>query len=309
MLAYVARRLLWTPVLLTAISFAVFLLGTYGPGDPVEVRLGQNYTEERADRLREQLGLDDPFVVQWLRYVGNALKGDLGESYAFPGRKVTALLGPKLLASAQLNVAAFTVTTLIGIPLGFYAARRQGTWKDPAVVISSLILYAMPVFFTAPFLILVFAVNLDWFPVSGWGGLFDKRMILPAVTVGIPGAAVFIRLMRASTLDVIAQEYVRTARAKGLGSLVINYRHIARNAIIPILTIMGFAFAGLFGGALIVELIFGIPGVGRISLDSVFARDYPVIMAVVLMGSTMLVMANLLIDIVYTLVDPRIRLQ
>ena len=309
MLAYMVRRLLWTPVLLLSVSIVVFVLGTYGPGDPVEVRLGQNYTPEAAERLREQMGLNDSVVVQWRRYVSNALRGNFGESYVFQGRTVTEILRPRLWVSAQLNLAAFLITLVFGVPLGFYAAKRQGTWHDPAVVLTTLTFFAMPVFIIAPFLIWLFALQLDWVPVSGWGGFFDKRILLPAVTIGVPGIAVFTRLMRASTLDVLGQEYIRTARSKGLAEFVVNYRHIARNALIPIMTIMGFTFAGLFAGSLITELIFGIPGVGRISLDSIFARDYPVITALVLIGAAMLVVANLLIDLAYTLVDPRIRLQ
>ncbi len=309
MLAYMVRRLLWTPILLLIVSIVVFVLGTYGPGDPVEVRLGQNYTPEAAERLREQLGLNDPLVQQWGRYVWNSVQGDFGESFVFQGRTVGEILGPRLWVSAQLNIAAFTITLVFGLPLGFYAAKRQGTWRDPAVVLSTLALFALPVFIIAPFLIWLFALQLDWVPVSGWGGLFDKRIILPAVTIGVPGIAVFTRLMRASTLDVLGQEYIRTARSKGLSEMVVNYRHIARNALIPIMTIMGFTFAGLFAGSLITEIMYGIPGVGRISLDSIFARDFPVIMAVVLLGATMLVVGNLLIDFLYTVVDPRIRLQ
>ncbi len=309
MLAYMIRRLLWTPVLLVIVSIIVFVLGTYGPGDPVEVRLGQNYSPEAAERLREQMGLNDPVGVQWARYVWGAVRGDFGESFVFQGRSVSEILGPRLWVSAQLNLAAFLITFVFGVPLGFYAAKRQGTWKDPGVVISTLALFALPVFIIAPFLIWVFALRLDWVPVSGWGGFFDARIILPAVTIGVPGIAVFVRLMRASTLDVLGQEYIRTARAKGLSELVVNYRHIARNAFIPILTILGFTFAGLFTGSLITELMFGIPGLGRISLDSIFARDFPVITAIVLIGASMLVIANLLIDFLYTIVDPRIRLQ
>jgi ABC-type dipeptide/oligopeptide/nickel transport system permease component len=309
MLAYMVRRLLWTPVLLLVVSLIVFFLGTYGPGDPIEVRMGQNYDPVIAERLREQLGLNDPFPVQWGRYVVNVVQGDLGESFQYQGRKVTAIIGPKLLVSAQLNIWAFIVVFGFGVPLGFMAAKRQGTWRDPGIVISSLALYALPVFIIAPTLIQLFAVNLDWLPASGWGGFLDRRAILPVVTVGVPGIAVFVRLMRASTLDVLGQEFVRTARSKGLSEFVVNYRHIARNAMIPIMTVLGFSFAGMLGGALITELMFGIPGIARTTLDAVFARDYPILIAVVLLGATMLVLANLLVDFLYTVVDPRIRLR
>ena len=309
MLVYILRRLLWTPVLLLLAAFFVFFMGTVAPGDPAELRLGNRATPERVDRLREQLGLNDPLPIRYMRFIGNALKGDLGESYVFQGKTVTSLIGPRLLVSLQLNIAASIVALSVGLPLGFYAAKRQGTKTDPAILISMLILYAMPVFFTAPFLILFFAVKLHWVPASGWNGMFSTQVILPALTIGIPGAAIFVRHMRASTLEVIGQEYIRTARAKGMSNFVINYRHVARNAFLPILTLLGFTLAGIFGGSLIVELIYGIPGVSRLSLDAIFQRDFPVLTALVLLGSLMLVLANLVIDIGYTVIDPRIRLK
>jgi len=309
MLVYILRRLLWTPVLLLLAAFFVFFMGTVAPGDPAELRLGNRATPERVDRLREQLGLNDPLPIRYMRFIGNALKGDLGESYVFQGKTVTSLIGPRLLVSLQLNIAASIVALSVGLPLGFYAAKRQGTKTDPAILISMLILYAMPVFFTAPFLILFFAVKLHWVPASGWSGMFSTQVILPALTIGIPGAAIFVRHMRASTLEVIGQEYIRTARAKGMSNFVINYRHVARNAFLPILTLLGFTLAGIFGGSLIVELIYGIPGVSRLSLDAIFQRDFPVLTALVLLGSLMLVLANLVIDIAYTVIDPRIRLK
>ena len=309
MLVYILRRLLWTPVLLLLAAFFVFFMGTVAPGDPAELRLGNRATPERVDRLREQLGLNDPLPIRYMRFIGNALKGDLGESYVFQGKTVTSLIGPRLLVSVQLNIAACIVALSVGLPLGFYAAKRQGTKTDPAILISMLILYAMPVFFTAPFLILFFAVKLHWVPASGWNGMFSTQVILPALTIGIPGAAIFVRHMRASTLEVIGQVYIRTAHAKGMSNFVINYRHVARNAFLPILTLLGFTLAGIFGGSLIVELIYGIPGVSRLSLDAIFQRDFPVLTALVLLGSLMLVLANLVIDIAYTIIDPRIRLK
>jgi ABC-type dipeptide/oligopeptide/nickel transport system permease component len=282
-------------------------MGQYGPGDPVEVQLGQNYSEERAQRIREAKGLNDPFIVQYFRYVKNAIKGDFGESYKYPNKTVSELLKPKLVVSAKLFLASIFITVLLGIPLGFFSALKQGSWVDPSVVAITLVFYAMPVFLVGPVLIIVFSLELGWFPVSGWGGFFDRRMILPAITIGIPGVAVLTRIMRASTLDVLGNEYVRTARAKGLTDFVVNYRHVARNALIPVVTILGFSIAGMLGGALIVELIFGIPGVGRFALDSIFSRDYPVIMALTLIGAISLVIANLVVDIFYVILDPRIR--
>ena len=296
-------------MLLALAAFFVFVMGTFAPGDPAELRLGNRATPERIERERERLGLDRPIPVRYLQYISDALRGDLGDSYQYQGKPVLEIIAPRLWVSLQLNIAALIVAITVGLPLGFYAAKKQGTAKDPTIVITMLILYAMPVFFTAPFLILFFAVKLHWVPAAGWGGFFSLQIILPALTIGIPGAAVFVRHMRASTLEVIGQEYVRTARAKGMSNFVVNYRHVARNALLPILTIMGFTLAGMFGGSLIVELIYGIPGAGRLSLDAIFQRDFPVLTAFVLMGAVMLVLANLVIDIAYTIVDPRIRLQ
>ena len=309
MLKYIFKRIIWMPVLLLMVSLIVFFLGVYGPGDPVEVQLGNNYDQESADRIREKMGLNDPVVFQWLNYVRKAAVGDFGESYVFKNREVSELLIPKLIVSAKLNIISFVMSIAIGTPLGFYAAVHNGTVRDPIVVIFSLVFYAMPVFFTAPFLILIFALQLDLVPAAGWGGVFDKRIILPAITIGIPGAAVFVRLIRSSMIEVLDTDYVKLARAKGVSENKVLWKHAFRNAMLPVVTIMGFSLAGLFGGSLIVEILFGIPGVGRISLDSVYSRDYPVIMAIVLLGSSALVVANLIIDFLYTLVDPRIELQ
>lgn len=309
MLAYIVRRLLWTPILLALAAFFVFLMGTCAPGDPAELRLGPRATPETIERERERLGLNDPIPVRYIRYIAGVVKGDFGDSYHYQGRKVLEILAPRLWVSVQLNIAALIIAVIVGLPLGFYAAKRQGTARDPTIVISMLILYAMPVFFTAPFLILFFAVKLHWVPAAGWGGFFSLQILLPALTIGVPSAAIFVRHMRASTLEVIGQEYIRTAQAKGMPNHVVNYRHIARNALLPILTIMGFTIAGMFGGSLIIELIYGIPGAGRLALDAIFQRDFPILTALVLLGATMLVLANLVIDIAYTIVDPRIRLQ
>jgi ABC-type dipeptide/oligopeptide/nickel transport system permease component len=309
MLNYILRRIFWMPILLLLVSLIVFFLGVYGPGDPVEVQLGNNFDEQSANRIREKMGLNDPFFIQWANYIGNAITGDFGESYVFKNRSVSELLLPKLLVSAKLNIISFVIALSIGIPLGFYAAINYGNSKDPLVVIFALFFYAMPVFFTAPFLILIFALQLDLVPVSGWGGIFDKRIILPAFTIGIPGAAVFVRLIRSSMIEVLDADYIKLARAKGVSENKVLWKHAFRNALLPVVTIMGFSLAGLFGGSLIVELLFGIPGIGRISLDSVYSRDYPVIMAIVLIGSSALVVANLIIDFVYTLIDPRIGME
>ena len=187
MLKYIFRRIIWMPILLLLVSLIVFILGIYGPGDPIEVQLGNNYDEANAERIREKMGLNDPVLVQWIRYIGDAVRGDFGESYVFKNRDVSELLIPKLIVSAKLNLVSFLIAISLGIPLGFYAAINYGSSKDPFVVILSLIFYAMPVFFTAPLLILVFALQLDLVPAAGWGGVFDKRIILPVVFLSFLG--------------------------------------------------------------------------------------------------------------------------
>lgn len=307
MLAYILRRLLWVPVVLAVVTFVTFALGLYGPGDPITLRLGQHANPEVASRLRHELGLDQPFLVQYRDYVSGVLHGDLGVSLVFRGRAVSDLLFPKIWVSMQLGLVATAIAVGIGIPLGLASALRQGTWKDTTIVSGALLLYIMPAFILAPVLLYVFAYRLHWVPSAGWGGLFDPRIIMPAVVLGLPGIAGITRLMRASTLEVIGQDYVRTARAKGLLPRRINYVHIGRNAILPVVTVVGLSLATLVEGAFITETIFGIPGVGRLAVESLFARDYPVIMALTLLVAAGYVLVNLAVDIAYSILDPRIR--
>jgi ABC-type dipeptide/oligopeptide/nickel transport system permease component len=305
---YIARRLLWIPVLLFLVSFITFALGQYGPGDPVEILLGQYSDPAAVKRIREQRGLDDSIAVQYFRYISGAVHGDFGESYQYRGRSVGELLAQRIPVSAQLNLAALIISMGLGIPIGLFSALRQGSIWDTTSVAATLLAQSLPVFFTAPMLLILFALNWQVLPTHGWGGFFDTRIIMPALVIGIPGVAIITRLTRASTLEVVHQDYIRTARAKGLGERAVITRHILRNALIPVATTLGFSLAGLASGSFIVELYFGIPGVGLLAIESLFSRDYPIIMAVVLIGTTLFVLANLLIDLAYPLLDPRIRL-
>ena len=304
---YVIRRLMWTPVLLLAVSLMTFALGRFGPGDPVQIWMGQYANPEVAERLREQYGLDRPFFVQYGIYVKDALQGDLGESFQYRGRSVSELLRSRMWVSAQLNAAAMIIAVGLGIPLGFFTALKQGTWLDTATVSATLLLMSVPVFLTAPGMLIVFALWLDLLPTHGWGGFFDQRIIMPALVMGVPGIAFLTRLTRASTLEVLSQEYVRTARAKGLTEMTVRHRHIMRNALIPIFTMLGLSLATLVTGTFIVEGFFGIPGMGRLAIESLFARDYPIIMALTLIIAVAFVIANLIVDLGYRLIDPRIR--
>ena len=306
---YITRRLLWLPILLLMVSAVTFVLGTYGPGDPVRVMLGTKYDEETADRLRSSLGLDRPVIVQYVDYVSGAVRGDFGESLRYRGRSVGTLLASKMWVSLQVNLAAMLVSLLVGLPLGFWIAHRQGTWMDPAAVSFTLILMSIPIMVSIPIVLWGLCLKLSLVPCSGWGGFFDLRIVVPAITMGVPGIAGLARLMRASTLDVFGQDFVRTAKAKGLSESRIDVRHVLRNAIIPIVTILSFSLAGMLTTGFITERLLGIPGVGDFAIQSIFNRDYPVIMAFTIILSTAFVIANLLADIAYSIIDPRIRLS
>ena len=305
---YIVRRLVWLPVILLIVSFITFVLGRYGPGDPIQVLMGQHSDPRVVERIREQRGFNDPVLVQYGRYLKNVTRGDFGESIKYRGRTVAELLKKKMWVSAQLNVAALVLSVGLGIPIGVFAAMRQGTLWDTSSVLATLLGQSIPVFLSAPVLLLVFALHFDVLPTHGWGGFFDTRIVLPAVAMGVPGIAIITRLTRASTLEVISQDYVRTARAKGLSELVVRRRHILRNALIPVVTSLGFSLAGIAFTSFIVERFFGIPGIGNLFIESIFARDFPIINAVLIIGTTLFVMANLLVDLIYPVLDPRIRL-
>ncbi len=308
MSSYIARRLLWFPVILFTVLFVTFVLGRYGPGDPVQVLMGQHNNPEVVERIREQRGLNDSIFVQYGRYVSNVARGDFGESFKYRGRTVTELLKPKMWVSAQLNIAAMILSVGLGVPIGLFAALRQGSLWDTAAVMMTLTWQSVPVFLTAPGLLWVFAWKLDLMPTHGWDGFFSTTIILPAIAMGIPGVAIVTRLTRASTLEVISLDYVRTARAKGLSEMVVRRRHILRNAMIPVVTSLGLSLAGIATTSFIVERFFGIPGVGNLLIESIFARDYPIIEGIILIGTTIFVMVNLLVDLLYPILDPRIRL-
>ena len=270
--------------------------------------MGQYADSSVVDRIREQRGLNDNVLVQYGRYVKNVVQGDFGESFKYRGRTVGELLKKKMWVSAQLNMAALFISVSIGVPLGLFSAIRQGTFWDTGTVAFTLLGQSIPVFLTAPVVLLVFTLKLDIFPTHGWGGLFDTRVILPAIVMGVPGIAIVTRMTRASTLEVIGQDYIRTARSKGLSEFTVQRRHVLRNSMIPVVTMLGFSLAGIAFTSFIVERFFGIPGVGNLFIESIFARDFPIINAVIVIGTSMFVIANLLVDLIYPWLDPRIRL-
>jgi len=307
MLPYIIRRLLWLPVVLLVVSLITFALGYYGPGDPIQVRLGPRSNPDAVARMRHELGLDRPFLVQYADYVWKAAQGDLGESIKYQGEPVVSLIGRRIWVSAQLGLAAMVIGLVLGLPLGFFAALRQGSWVDRVIVSSSLLFAAVPTFVSGPLFLWLFASRLHLLPSAGWGGLFDSRVILPSLVLGLGLVAGFARQTRASIIDVLSHEYVRTAWSKGLAPQNVFGRHVARNALIPILTLFGLMLGGLVEGAFITETVFGIPGIGRLGVDSLFARDYPVIMALTLIVAVSYILANLLVDLLYAVLDPRIR--
>ncbi len=304
---YILRRISWIPFLLIAVSSLTFAFGHYGPGDPVEVMMGSKYDPDTAERLRSSLGLDRPVIVQYADYMWKAAQGDFGDSLRFRGRSVSSLLIGKMWVSFQVNLVAMVVSIGIGLPLGFWVAHKQGTWLDPAVVTGALVFMSIPIMVSIPIVLWGACLKLSLVPCSGWGGIFDLRMIVPAITMGLPGVAGIVRLMRSSTLDGLGQDFIRTAHAKGLSPTQVDYKHVLKNALIPIVTVISFSLAGMLTTGFITERLLGIPGVGDFAIQSVFNRDYPVIMAFTLILSVAFVIANLIADIAYSFVDPRIR--
>ena len=315
--SYIIRRLLWAPVILLAVSLVTFGLGRFGPGDPIQILQGQYRDPEVRERIADELGYNDNFFAQYGRYMTNFVSGDLGTSLTYRGLPVEDVIFPRLWVTFQYNLLALVLIFAIGLPAGIWSALRQGTWMDPFVISFFLFFASVPVLVSIPVLQWLFALKLGWLPSGGWEvreffgveiGLLNKRAILPVIILTLPGIAGVARYMRAQVLEVLDEDYVRTARAKGLAEFTVVSRHIARNALLPLATIMGFALVGLLGGSIFLETLLGIPGIGSYAFEAVFNRDYDSIMAIVLITSTAFVAANLLVDITYAFIDPRIRL-
>ncbi len=315
--AYIIRRLLWAPVILLAVSMVTFALGRFGPGDPIRILQGQYRDPEQRERIADELGYHDNFFVQYWRYMKNAVQGDFGEGFTPRGFKVKDVIFPRLWVTFQYNLLALIIIFAVGIPAGIWAALRQGTWMDPFTIGVLLLFTSVPVVVSIPVLQWLFALKLGWLPSTGWEvreffgveiGVLDKRIILPLIVLTLPGFAGVARYMRAQVLEVLDQDYVRTARAKGLAEFTVVSRHITRNALLPLATMMGFAMVGLLGGSIFLETLLGIPGIGEYAFQAVSARDTNAIMAIVLLSSTAFILANLIVDITYAFIDPRIRL-
>jgi len=311
-LSYLTGRLLSLIPVLLVVAVVVFLLVRHTPGDPARVLAGEDATPEQIRMLRRDMGLEGPLPAQFASWVGRAVRGDLGRSL-FSRLPVTRIIGQHVGPTLMLSAMAIIVALSIGIPLGVVSAVYRNSWWDQAGLALAMLGAAVPTFWLGLSLIVIFAVNLGWLPSSGfrsptedlWRSL--SYLTLPALTLGVPNSALIIRFVRSSLLDVIATDYVRTARAKGLGERLVIFRHAFRNALVPILTVVGLTVAALMGGAVVTETVFAIPGIGQMVVQSVLRRDYPVIQGVTLVVATSYVMINLLVDLLYFLVDPRVK--
>jgi peptide/nickel transport system permease protein len=303
-LAFVGRRLLHLVPVLLGISFLVFLLVHLVPGDPVRVMLQDVGSPEQVARVRRELGLDRPLIVQYASFVVRAAQGDFGRSI-HTRRPVSQEIRFRIPYTVRMAVAATLVAVVLGIALGSIAAMHHQSLLDYGTMIVALAGVSLPSFWFGLVLILIFSLHLRWLPPTGADSL--AHLILPAVTLGSSAAAIIARLTRSSMLEVLRQDYVRTARAKGLPDRRMVYRHALKNAMIPVVSIVGLQFASLLGGAVIVETVFGWPGIGRLAVDAIFNRDIPVIQAVVLTAAVIFVLVNLLVDLLYGWLDPRIR--
>jgi peptide/nickel transport system permease protein len=310
--AYIARRLLAAIPVMTVVALFVFLLLRLTSGDPAAIIAGDNATSEQVAQIRTRLGLDRPIPQQFVLWLGQILRGDLGESFFFK-KKISELILDRIEPTLALAACTIVLAVLLAVPLGTIAAYRHGTWIDRLVMGVSVLGFSIPVFVIGYALIYVFAVSLAWLPVQGYQRLADgfggfiERLVLPSCTLAVIYVALIARITRTSVLEVLNADYVRTARAKGLTDAAVLLRHVLRNASVPIATVIGLGIALLIGGVVVTESVYSIPGLGRLVVDAVLARDYPTIQAVVLVFSAVYVVINLLVDLSYTVLDPRIR--
>jgi len=312
MLSYVGGRLLSIVPVMAVVAVFVFLLLRLTAGDPAAIIAGDNASSQQIAEIRTRLGLDRPIVEQFLIWMGRVLRGDLGESFFFK-KTVAELIVERLEPTLALSLATLIIAVLSAVPLGVLAAWKRGTWIDRFVMGLSVLGFSLPAFVIGYALMYVFAIELGWLPVQGYQRLRDGaagcllRLILPACTLAIIYVALIARVTRASVLEILNADDVRTARAKGLAELPVLLRHVLRNAAVPIVTVIGLGVALLIGGVVVTESVYSIPGLGRLTVDAVLARDYPTVQAVVLLFSFVYVLINLLVDLTYTLLDPRIR--
>ncbi|MDP9436633.1 MAG: ABC transporter permease [Actinomycetota bacterium] len=312
MARFVLRRLVQAAAVLVGVSVIVFALVHLVPGDPIRTSLGTRFDQQTYEALRERAGFDRPLPVQYVTWAAGAVTGDLGVSFR-TGQPVTGTLLERLPATLSLALAALAVALLVAVPLGVASAVRRGSRLDGAATVVSQLGVSVPDFWMAILLILLFSGTLGWLPPSGYTPLLEdplawaQHIVLPAVTVGLVSGAILTRFVRSSVLDALGQDYTRTARSKGLPERTVVRRHVLRNAVVPVLTVTGIQLASLLGGIIVIEVIFAWPGLGRLTLDAVTARDYPVMQGAVLLVAALFLLVNLLVDLLYAVVDPRIR--
>jgi peptide/nickel transport system permease protein len=312
MLSYIIRRVAATIPVMMLVALFVFSLLYIAPGDPAAIIAGDQATPADVEHIRESLGLDRPYLVRFGDWFWHVLHGDLGTSI-FTNLPVTHMIAQRIEPTVSLMILTLIISLTCAIPMGVLAAWKHGTWIDRLVMGIAVFGFSTPVFVVGYLLAYVFALELDWLPVQGFTPIsqglwpFLRTLILPSVALGLIYMALIARITRATMLDVLSQDYVRTAKAKGVGQTGILFVHALKNASVPIVTIVGIGFAALIGGAVVTESVFAIPGLGRLTVDAILRRDYPVIQGVVLLFSFMYVLINLGVDLLYTLFDPRIR--
>lgn len=314
MIRFLLRRLLYSAVVMLGVLVVVFALVHLVPGDPVRIALGTRYTPEAYHALRSASGLDRPLIEQFFSYAGNALTGDLGVSFR-NGDPVSATLLERLPATVSLALVGIVIAFAIALPAGIFSALHRGRPGDGIVRVASQFGVSIPDFWMGILLIGLFASTLGWLPTSGYRPLLQdpggwlRHIVLPGLTVGLVAGAIMTRYVRSAVLEVAAAGHVRTARSKGLSPAIITSRHIVRNALVPVLTIAGIQLATILGGVIVVEVVFAWPGLGRLTYNAVAARDYPVIQGAVLLIAALFLLINLVVDVLYAVVDPRIRLS
>lgn len=304
---FVKRQLLLLIPVMFGVSILVFLMMHLTPGGAIEVmvlRGGAQVSGEDLARFRHEMGLDDPLPVQYLRFLSKALRGDLGRSLR-TNRRVSEILSEQLPATMELAVAGMGLAVIIGVILGIVSAIRHNSWIDSLSMVLALIGWSMPSFWLGLLLILVFALYMGWFPITGRGGL--ARLILPALTLALGTSGLIARLVRAGMLEVLRMDYVTTARAKGLAERLVIFRHVLKNALIPVVTMVGLQFGRLLSGTVIIETVFARQGIGRVTVDAILTRDIPLVQGAVLLFAVIYVLSNLAVDVSYALIDPRIR--
>ena len=312
MLGYLFRRILAIIPVMVIVAVFVFLLLRLTPGDPAAILAGDNATPEQLERIRNRLGLADPLHIQFLNWIEQLLRGDLGTSL-ISGTDVSGMIGSRIWPTIIIAVMTIIISVVLAVPMGVIAAWRHRSWVDYLVMTFSVLGFSIPVFVIGYIFIQIFSIELRVLPIQGYRAPsedfmgFLQRAILPSLTLATIYVALIARMTRASMLEVLGEDYIRTARAKGVRENIVLFQHALRNAAVPIMTIIGTGFALLISGVVVTESVFNIPGIGRLTVDAILARDYPVIQAMILLTAGIYVLVNLIIDISYTLIDPRIR--